>query len=417
MYRKFCCLLGLVILVSLIAAGAADAACTNPIGGLSVARVHQIDTTNGPMFGSITNQIHEPSFLKPKEVVLTFDDGPMPWVTKSILDTLDTFCTKATFFSVGRMALSYPATVKDIVARGHTLGTHTYTHPFNMPRMNPFQAQSEIEHGLAAVTTAAGTPIAPFFRFTGLADSRRLLAYLQARNIATFTVDVVSNDSYIHDVDKLTERTMSEVHRQHGGIILFHDIKTTTAKALPAILTRLKAEGYSVVHIVAKEPAEPLMLEMRDVAPKLALTRPVEGGSKKQSPLLHGAIGPEREIAKSEHDVTALAPEPRERPAPRDRPAPSRDWSAQLTPVAPRPAVVKQASEDRPAAKKAAAVSKPAAGTTAWQTGSIDYEITGPPVLIETDQTDAAPAETTSGWGADVKPRASERRAAPGDKR
>ena len=43
---------------------------------------------------------------KPKEVVLTFDDGPMPWITKSILDTLDNHCTKATFFSVGRMAIA-----------------------------------------------------------------------------------------------------------------------------------------------------------------------------------------------------------------------------------------------------------------------------------------------------------------------
>jgi peptidoglycan-N-acetylglucosamine deacetylase len=362
------------------------------------------------MFGSITHQLHERSFLKPKEVVLTFDDGPMPWVTKSILDTLDTYCTKATFFSVGRMALSYPATVKDIVARGHTLGSHTYTHPFNMPRMNPFQAQSEIEHGLAAVATAAGTPVAPFFRFTGLADSRRLLAYLQARNIATFTVDVVTNDSYIHDPVKLTERTMSEVHRQHGGIILFHDIKTTTAKALPAILAQLKAEGYSVVHMVAKAPAEPLMLEMRDVAPKLALARDGESGSKKTPPSLHGAIGPEKEIAKSEHELTALAP------APRDRPAASRDWSTQLTPAsapaAPQIAVVKHADKDHPVLKKAAAVSKPTAGQTAWQTDSIENETSGPPVFIEPDETDDAPAATTSGWIADVKPRASERRSA-----
>ena len=104
----------------------------------------------------MTRQAREPSFLKPKEVVLTFDDGPMPWVTKSILDTLDTFCTKATFFSVGRMALAYPATVRDVLARGHTLGTHTYSHPFNMPRMKVDAATSEIERGLAAVATAAG---------------------------------------------------------------------------------------------------------------------------------------------------------------------------------------------------------------------------------------------------------------------
>ena len=56
----------------------------------------------------MTKRTKETSFLEPKEVVLTFDDGPVPWVTTPILDTLDKFCTKATFFSVGEMALAYP---------------------------------------------------------------------------------------------------------------------------------------------------------------------------------------------------------------------------------------------------------------------------------------------------------------------
>ena len=107
-----------VIVLSVAMLGPADAACANPGAGLPVSRIIEIDATNGPMYGKVTRQFHEPSFLKPKEVVLTFDDGPMPWVTKSILDTLDMFCTKATFFSVGRMALSYPATVKDVIADG-----------------------------------------------------------------------------------------------------------------------------------------------------------------------------------------------------------------------------------------------------------------------------------------------------------
>jgi peptidoglycan-N-acetylglucosamine deacetylase len=108
----------------------------DPSASLGVSRTVQIDATNGPLFGGITKFSREESFLQPREVMLTFDDGPLPWITKSILDTLDRQCTKATFFSVGRMALAYPDTVRDVVARGHTLGTHTWSHPLNLNRRN-----------------------------------------------------------------------------------------------------------------------------------------------------------------------------------------------------------------------------------------------------------------------------------------
>jgi peptidoglycan-N-acetylglucosamine deacetylase len=251
----------------------AHADCPDAKTALGVARTVEIDGAKGGIYGSVTRQAKEPSFLNEKEVVLTFDDGPMPWVTKTILDTLDRFCTKATFFSVGRMALTYPQLVKDEIARGHTVGTHTMTHPFNLPRMIEAKALSEIERGFAAVATAIGTPGAPFFRFTGLADSARLLAYLKARSIAAFTVDVVSNDSYIPDPKRLTQRTLAGVDAHKGGIILFHDIKTVTAKALPDILAGLKERGYKVVHLTAKQPVQLLPDVMASVANDKTITR------------------------------------------------------------------------------------------------------------------------------------------------
>lgn len=226
-------------------------------GALGVARTVEIDTSSGGIHGALSTHATKTSLLGKKEVVLTFDDGPMPWITRSILDTLDKECTKATFFSVGRMAVAYPDVVREVMARGHTLGTHTYSHPFNMPRMKPENAQAEIENGFAAVAAAAGEPIAPFFRFPGLSDSAALLSYLGSRGMAAFTVDVVSNDSYIHSVQELTRKTVAAVEAQKGGIVLFHDIKGTTAKALPGILTQLKDRGYSVVHFKARAPAEP----------------------------------------------------------------------------------------------------------------------------------------------------------------
>ena len=64
----------------------ADCASGN---GLGVARIVDIDATTGPLYGGITKYQRQTELLQPKEVVLTFDDGPMPWITKSILDTLD----------------------------------------------------------------------------------------------------------------------------------------------------------------------------------------------------------------------------------------------------------------------------------------------------------------------------------------
>ncbi len=71
------------------------------------------------------------------------------------------------------------------------------SHPNNLKRLSPEKAQDEIERGFAAVALGAATGIAPFFRFPGLNDSDELLTYLQSRGIASFTVDVISNDSFI----------------------------------------------------------------------------------------------------------------------------------------------------------------------------------------------------------------------------
>lgn len=282
--------------------------CKDPAKALGVSRIVEIDTTNGPMFGSATKRDKEESFLADDEVVLTFDDGPVPWVTKSILDTLDQFCTKATFFAVGRMALSYPASVKDVLARGHTVGTHTWSHPNNLARLSHEKAVDQIERGFAAVALAAATDIAPFFRFPGLNDSDELLAYLQDRHIASFTVDVISNDSFIGNPKAIADRTLRLTSARKGGsILLFHDLKRPTARALPAILAGLKSRGYKVVHLVSKAPAKPLATLDAELQPTLAKARP--------SALVpfYGPPARARTREGDRPDVTTLVPEPRAR--------------------------------------------------------------------------------------------------------
>jgi peptidoglycan-N-acetylglucosamine deacetylase len=261
----------------------------DPASNLGVARTIEIDATNGPLFGGITKFAREESFLQPREVVLTFDDGPMPWITKSILDTLDRACTKATFFSVGRMAIAYPDSVRDVLARGHTLGTHTWSHPLNMKRMKADASTNEIERGFAAVAAAAGQPIAPFFRFPGLSDSGAMLSHLQQRHVATFTVDVVSNDSFIADANRLVRETIAKVEARKGGIVLFHDIKVSTAKALPNILSELKARGYRVVHVTSKHAFVPDRALAAEYGAKVAS---VGGKSRRGLMPFFGTTGP-----------------------------------------------------------------------------------------------------------------------------
>lgn len=325
------------MLASLAAGTTAHAACTSD--ALGVTRAIEIDASSGPLFGEFTKQAKEESFLAPKEVVLTFDDGPMPWITRSILDALDRHCTKATFFSVGRMAIAYPHVVREVMARGHTLGTHTWSHPLHLPRMRPEAAREEIERGFAAVALAAGQPIAPFFRFPGLGDSRELLAHLQTRGVASFTVDVVSNDSYVGDAGRLIESTLRKVEARQGGILLFHDIKPVTARALPALLTELKSRGYKVVHLTSKHGFAP----DESYRPSLEALLAKASGAKSPQPFF-GEMPKPTAADGTAPPVTALAPEPKAfavaslaakptEPRPRkprlrsERPAPAAPWS------------------------------------------------------------------------------------------
>jgi peptidoglycan/xylan/chitin deacetylase (PgdA/CDA1 family) len=262
------------MLAAVLATPVVAQTCTGP-SALGVARIVEIDTAGGPVFGSITRIEKEASFLRRNEVVLTFDDGPMPGVTRPILDVLDRFCVKATFFPVGRMAIAHPDIVKEVAARGHTLGAHTWSHP--KLRLVPTEvALEEVERGFTAVAVAAGRPIAPFFRFPGLGDTEAVVAHLRSRGIATFTVDVVSNDSFIPDAQHLARTAIEGIEARHGGIVLFHDIKPQTVAALPIVLAALKERGYRVVHLRAKQSYQPPVDQI--AALRAMLARPHANG-------------------------------------------------------------------------------------------------------------------------------------------
>jgi peptidoglycan/xylan/chitin deacetylase (PgdA/CDA1 family) len=231
-------------------ASKAIAACDKP-GGMGLSRIVEIDTTGGPGFGF--EHFKQYDFLRDKEVVLTFDDGPWPENTQMVLKALADNCLKATFFEIGEHATWHPEITKQVVEAGMTVGTHTWSHK-DLAR-NPYAkdielAKAEIEMGISAVHNAAGAPIAPFFRFPALQHPPELLSYLAERNIAVFSADFDSRDFKMRKPEEVIKSVMTKLEKNGKGIILMHDFRRATAEAMPELLRQLKAGGYKVVHLV-----------------------------------------------------------------------------------------------------------------------------------------------------------------------
>ena len=219
-------------------AGAANSRCENP-DALGISRTVAIDTTGGPGFG--TDQFKAHDFLEPGEVVLTFDDGPWPGNTPAVLAALAAQCLKATFFPIGQHVSWHPDILRQVVAKDHTVGSHSWSH-VNLAKKTLAEAKDEIENGISAVAITAGRPLAPFFRFPGLSQTPELTAYLAERNIGIFSIDVDSFDFKLKNPDKVITSVMTKLEKRGKGIVLMHDFQHSTAVALPALLLQLKAK-------------------------------------------------------------------------------------------------------------------------------------------------------------------------------
>jgi peptidoglycan/xylan/chitin deacetylase (PgdA/CDA1 family) len=232
------------------------AACKNP-DALGIGRVVEIDTTGGPGFGF--EHFKQLDFLRDHEVVLTFDDGP--WVTTpAVLKALADECTTGIFFSIGEHATYYPEILKQVLAAGHTIGSHTWSHKaLTSKKLSEDQRKEEIEKGFSAVKWAlGGVSPAPFFRFPALQHPPEMVTYLGTRNIAIFSCDLDSFDFKAKNAQQVIDVTMKKLDKQGKGIILLHDFHKHTAEALPELLRRLKAGGYKVVRMIPKAPVQTL---------------------------------------------------------------------------------------------------------------------------------------------------------------
>jgi peptidoglycan/xylan/chitin deacetylase (PgdA/CDA1 family) len=242
---------GVCLLLAAGVGSAMAADCPGHPDALGTARVLTISPKDFTRIGSV--QYKQTLPLADHEVVLTFDDGPIPPYSNIILDTLDSQCVKATYFMVGEMAHAYPAIARRIYNAGHTIGTHTQHHPFGFERLSIQRVEREVDGGIASVDAALGNPkaVAPLFRIPGLGRTNAIEHFLQAKGLVTWSVDVDTDDWWRGTSAKaIVQRAMRQLHAKGRGIILMHDIHPATTMALPLLLKQLKSEGYRVVQVV-----------------------------------------------------------------------------------------------------------------------------------------------------------------------
>jgi peptidoglycan/xylan/chitin deacetylase (PgdA/CDA1 family) len=230
--------------------------CPRNPDALGTSRTIVVDPAEYPRIGIA--QYKQTLPLADHEVVLTFDDGPIPPYSTKVLDTLMAQCVKATFFIVGEMARAYPDVVRREYEAGYTIGTHSQNHPLRFENLTGDRLNYQIDAGIDSVAAALGDPdaVAPFFRIPGLGRSEANEKALADRGLAIFSIDTDADDWFRHvSAAQVVEKAMSRLEKLHGGILLLHDIHPWTADGLPELLRQLKAHGFHVVHVVPPNSA------------------------------------------------------------------------------------------------------------------------------------------------------------------
>jgi peptidoglycan/xylan/chitin deacetylase (PgdA/CDA1 family) len=245
-------LMGVLVASGCMLAGASAALaapdCSNP-QLLGTSRTITVRPTDFPRIG--TEQYAESLRLKNREVVLTFDDGPVHGHSAKVLDALAAECVKATFFMLGINVAEAPSLVRRAFDEGHSIGTHTFSH-IHLDEASLEKAKQDIELGIEAVTEALGkgrSP-APFFRAPYLGITKDLEKFLYARGLMVWDIDVDSLDWSVDAPEKVIENTLAVLEKKGKGILLMHDIKSQTARAMPVLLSELKRRGFRIVHVV-----------------------------------------------------------------------------------------------------------------------------------------------------------------------
>jgi len=254
--RIVCLLAAPLALCGSLAAATAGECPGNP-GALGTSRTIVVDPRDHIRIG--TMDYAETLPLRDHEVVLTFDDGPIPPYTSRILDILAAECVRATYFIVGDMAKEYPALVRRIAEAGHTVGTHSMSHPLRFRALSVERGNAQIDNGIAATAAALGEAgkLAPFFRFPGFGHTPAAHVHAAEQGLMVWGADFPADDWKKIGARDVARRALQRLEAKGKGILLLHDIHQRTVDALPTILAELKARGFRVVHIVPASAERP----------------------------------------------------------------------------------------------------------------------------------------------------------------
>ncbi|MGH6678497.1 MAG: polysaccharide deacetylase family protein, partial [Bradyrhizobium sp.] len=159
----------------------------------------------------------------------------------------------------GKQSRAYPASVRKLVALGHTIGTHSQNHPLTFEKLPLDKVKQEVEDGIASASAALPDPtlVAPFFRVPGLLRSKTVEDWLASKGIQIWSADFDADDWRHISPEQVYERAMKRIEAKGKGILLLHDIQARTVAALPMVLHELKVRGYHIVHVVPATPQRP----------------------------------------------------------------------------------------------------------------------------------------------------------------
>lgn len=200
---------------------------------------------------------------KPKLVALTFDDGPDPTWTPKILDILKAKHVPGTFFIVGENGLTERGLLERLVAEGHEVGSHTYTHP-NLANATPGETTLELNATQRLFQAFTGHSLrlfrAPYFGDAEPTTADEIVPVNEAQDLGYLSVGlhVDPNDWKRPGVKPIIDDTIAGVedsdYERSGNVILLHDgggDRSQTVQALPVIIDQLRARGYTFVPVSA----------------------------------------------------------------------------------------------------------------------------------------------------------------------
>lgn len=181
-----------------------------------------------------------------KVVAMTFDDGPHPSLTPKLLDILKARNIKCTFFVIGKNAQMYPNIIRRMIAEGHEVANHTWTH-CSLPSRSDDQIRSELKQSEDALVAAANYRphlIRPPY---GAINARIKQFMFSEFGYSTIMWSVDPQDWRRPGVSVVTSRLVNGAHP--GAIMLAHDIHPPTIQAMPAMFDQLLAKGYQFVTV------------------------------------------------------------------------------------------------------------------------------------------------------------------------